>query len=74
MGAAILPCYLAEGASELKRIAEPMPELATDLWLLVHHDLRRMARVRALLDFLAEELTKLRGIFACTGLRPDSAA
>jgi DNA-binding transcriptional LysR family regulator len=60
MGAAILPCYLADGVGGLVRIADPIPEVGTDLWLLVHDDLRRTARVRALLDFLAAELPKLR--------------
>ena len=63
MGAAILPCYLADGFDELVRVAEPLPELGTDLWLLVHDDLRRTARVRVLLDFLAAELAKLRSLF-----------
>lgn len=70
MGAAVLPCYLAEGSSELVRIAEPLAEVGTDLWLLVHEDLRRTARVRALLDFFAAELPKLRD---CLEGRDDCA-
>jgi DNA-binding transcriptional LysR family regulator len=60
MGLAILPCYLAESSGGLERIGDPLPELATDFWLLVHEDLRRTARVRAFMDFIAGEMTKLR--------------
>lgn len=63
MGAAILPCYLADGFDQLVRVADPLPELGTDLWLLVHEDLSRTARVRAMLDFFAVELSRLRDCF-----------
>ena len=49
-GVALLPCYLADGDPGLVRLGEPVPEVATDLWLLVHPDLRRVARVRAVRD------------------------
>ena len=49
-GRALLPCYLADADPALARIGEPVPEVATDLWLLVHPDLRRVARVRAVRD------------------------
>ena len=42
----------------LIRLASPEPELAADLWLLTHRDLRQSARVRALLDFLAAEIAR----------------
>lgn len=54
LGRAVLPCYLADAEPELVRIGEPISELATDLWLLTHPDLRRVARIRALMNFVAE--------------------
>ncbi len=54
----MLPCYLADGNPALTRIGEPIPELATDLWLLTHPDLRRVARIRAFLAFVAEALAE----------------
>ena len=60
MGLALLPCYLAEGAGGLERLGEPLSDLATDFWLLVHEDLRRTARVRAFIDFISAEMAKLR--------------
>jgi DNA-binding transcriptional LysR family regulator len=65
LGVAALPCYLCDGDPGLTRLSEPLPELDTQLWLLTHPDLRRVARVRALLDFVAaalkEEGARLEG-------------
>lgn len=52
-GRAILPCYLADADNQLVRIGHPIPALATELWLLTHPDLRKTARIRAVLDALA---------------------
>lgn len=54
MGVAVLPCYLADADTTLLRLGEPIPELATALWQLTHPDLRRVARIRAFLAFVAE--------------------
>lgn len=56
IGRAVLPCYLADAEPALTRLGEPIPELATDLWLLTHPDLRRVARIRAFIAFLAEAI------------------
>ncbi|NRG17115.1 LysR family transcriptional regulator [Rhizobiales bacterium] len=56
-GLAVLPCYLAEGDAALRRIGAPLPELAVDLWILTHQDLRKAARIRAFMDFTFEEIS-----------------
>ncbi len=56
LGLAILPCFQADPDSGLQRVMDPPAELDTGLWLLTHPDLRRAARVRALLDLLYETL------------------
>ncbi|MDW5377689.1 LysR family transcriptional regulator [Halomonas sp. HP20-15] len=56
LGRGVLPCYLADDQPDLRRLGEPIAELATDLWLLTHPDLRRTARVRAFFDSLATAL------------------
>jgi len=58
LGIAALPCFLADPDSSLSRILAPADELTSELWLLTHPDLRRTARVQALMDFLAEVLQK----------------
>ncbi|WP_048306790.1 LysR family transcriptional regulator [Halomonas sp. PR-M31] len=57
IGRAVLPCYLCDDDERLVRVGEPIPELATDLWLLTHSDLRRVARIRALMEFVAQSVS-----------------
>jgi len=70
-GAAVLPCYLGEGDARLVRIGNPIPDLATDLWLLTHADLRKVGRVRAFTAFVAAAVRRWR--LAPAG-RPEGAA
>ncbi|MFV2033086.1 MAG: LysR family transcriptional regulator [Gammaproteobacteria bacterium] len=58
LGVASLPCFLADPDTRLERVLPPPDELTSDLWLLTHPDLRRTARVKALMNFLAEALEK----------------
>lgn len=52
IGLAVLPCYAAEAHPELERLSDPIDW--SELWLVVHPDIRRAARVRAVMDFLIE--------------------
>jgi DNA-binding transcriptional LysR family regulator len=63
VGIAALPCYLADPDSRLKRLSPPIEAMASSLWLLTHPDLKRVARIRAFLDFIAETLTAQRRVF-----------
>ncbi|WP_366554135.1 LysR family transcriptional regulator [Aquibaculum sediminis] len=56
MGLAPLPCGIADREAKLERICDLPPSFSLDLWLLTHEDLRRTARIRAFLDFMAEAL------------------
>ncbi len=61
MGLSVLPTYLAEPDEGLVRLGAHVTEVAVDLWLLTHPDLRRTARVRAVLDHLGgSDLIKAR--------------
>ena len=68
VGAAALPCFLADPEPGLVRIRPPLPALATELWLLTHRDLRRVARIRAFTDFMARSLGGSRALLE--GRRP----
>lgn len=76
IGIAVLPCYLCDGDPALARVAPPIPALATDLWLLTHPDLRRVARIRAFLEGVAAAVRARRGRLAGDGagdaLRDDA--
>jgi DNA-binding transcriptional LysR family regulator len=49
-GLSVLPCHIGDGDPALRRISSVLSEIATDQWLLVHRDLRALARVRAVMD------------------------
>jgi DNA-binding transcriptional LysR family regulator len=56
-GIAIVPCFLAEREETMVRLT---PEVlgARDIYLVVHPDLARVTRVRVVIEFLAERLTR----------------
>ena len=63
VGVGLLLCPLADRRKELVRLQEPLRQMDTQIWVLTHPDLKHVARIRALTDFLFERLsvdTKLR--------------
>lgn len=73
-GVGYLPCFIGDPRPGLIRLSGPRSELADDLWLLTHPDLRRQPRVRVFLDFLAKELGPLRGLLAGEAGRTAASA
>ncbi|MEQ9327902.1 MAG: LysR family transcriptional regulator [Rhodospirillales bacterium] len=67
VGLALLPCFVGENLPGLVRAGEPVPELDTGLWLLVHPDVAAQPRIRAVRDLLARELRKLAPVIAGRG-------
>jgi DNA-binding transcriptional LysR family regulator len=65
-GVAALPCYLADPALELRRVTTPLPDTEGSLWLFTHGDLRKVARIRTVLDFIADALSRQRGLIEGT--------
>jgi DNA-binding transcriptional LysR family regulator len=51
IGVAVLPRFVADGDADLVRLASP-PIVHHELWLLVHGDLRRTPRVRAVIEWV----------------------
>ena len=63
IGVGMLLCPLADRRPELVQLKEPMRQMDTQIWVLTHPDLKQVARIRALTDFLYERLsadTRLR--------------
>ena len=54
LGVGILPCGHADMVPGLVRLGPVLEGVDFDLWLLTHPDLRRVARVRVVLDWVAE--------------------
>lgn len=61
VGLAVLPHVLVQRSSQLQRILETEDAPPKTIWLVVHRDLRHMARIRAVFDWLDE-------VFAACGL------
>ena len=54
LGVAILPCIAADHDPDLVSLLPPSRVASTKLWLVVHRDLARAARIRAVMDYLTE--------------------
>lgn len=57
-GIAVLPCIVADADPDLIRCLPPRPDHGRILWLLTHDRVRKEPRVRAVMDFLADRLTR----------------
>jgi DNA-binding transcriptional LysR family regulator len=62
LGVALLPCFLADARADLQRISPVIDECASDLWLLMHPDLRQTARVKAVFEVLQQELLQQKDL------------
>lgn len=73
LGIGHIPCLIGDARPSLVRLAPPEPEFSADLWLLTHPDLRHSPRVRAFLDFLADEIGHHRRFIEGHGLDDTTA-
>lgn len=69
MGLTYLPCFVGDADSRLRRVPSGAPVDDRSIWLLLHSDLQRTARVRALVDFMAEAILARRAMIR--GHRPQ---
>jgi DNA-binding transcriptional LysR family regulator len=58
IGVAVLPCRIADLGDELVCLLPPEKVLLLNLWLVVHSDLTRITRIRAVMDFLVKAATR----------------
>jgi len=58
-GLAVLPSFVADRDPDLVRCLEPIRTDDAELWLLTSERLRHTPRVRAVMDFLGERLTRM---------------
>ena len=70
---ALLPCFLGDADSRLTRLRDPIAELDTPLWVLLHRDLRDVPRIRTVADALAAGLRKLEPALTGQGAKPRRA-
>ena len=60
IGIALLPCYLADPDDGLRRISGVLTDLASELWIVTHQDLRNTARIRAFLSVIGDAIVAAR--------------
>ncbi len=68
MGIGMLPCFMGDMDPSLRRLPPYRLESMYDLWLLTHADLRKTARVRAFINFLADAMAPHKDLLE--GRRP----
>ncbi len=59
LGLAMLPSFMGDATPALQAVGDPVPECATELWLLTHPDLRETTRVKVVFQLLQAELSKM---------------
>jgi DNA-binding transcriptional LysR family regulator len=62
-GVCVLPCFMAAGDPRLVRVMGAEFSLIRSFWLIVHSDIRDLARVRVTSDFIAQEMRANRRLF-----------
>ena len=66
MGVGLLLCLLADDERDLLPLTEPIEDLDTDVWILIHPDVRRVPRIKAFSDFMYERLSADRNVVRAT--------
>lgn len=58
LGAAILPCMMADAVPSLVRLLPPIDELTTPGWMVTTDEARRQPHVRAVIDRVVEQIQR----------------
>lgn len=61
LGKSLLPCFVADAAPGLRRLSGAKAVLSREVWLLTHAELRRHARMTAVVDWLGDLAKKRLG-------------
>ena len=64
LGIGFLPCFAADAENHLVRLGDVHVQASAELWILVHADLRRNARVRAFVEHVHQALDAQRARLA----------
>jgi DNA-binding transcriptional LysR family regulator len=54
LGRSLLPCRVGDRVPEVSRLSGPKPVLSREMWLIVHPDLKHLARVRAVIAWIKQ--------------------
>lgn len=70
-GVGVLPVIVGDNEDDLRRLYGPIPNLPSDIYLLIHQDMKQTPRVRAFFDYIVAELPAVRRILDTGGLDRD---
>jgi DNA-binding transcriptional LysR family regulator len=62
IGVGVLPVIVGDNERDLVRLYGPIPNLPSDIYLLIHEDMKETPRVRAFFDFIVSERPAVRHI------------
>ena len=63
LGVSILPCFMGDADPLLERYCDPDPAFNLGLWVLLHPDLKRTARVLAFRDHMVQAINEQKDLF-----------
>lgn len=63
LGISYLPCFMGDADPQLERYCEPDPAHNLGLWILMHPDLKRTARVLAFRNHMAQTINQQSALF-----------
>ena len=63
MGVSILPCFMGDTDPLLERYGDPDPAYNLGLWVLLHPDLKRTARILAFRDHMEQAINEQKDLF-----------
>jgi len=75
-GLCVLPEFIAEGRSDLVKVLPDLVGMDRSFWLITHADLKDLARIRAVNDFIVQTVKAAKAAFVGAGeaLSPDASA
>ncbi len=73
-GIGVLPCFIGDADPGLRRLLPGTVSIKRSFWLVVHKDVRRLARVDAFLSWLDEVIAENRPAFSGEPPSPQAAS
>jgi DNA-binding transcriptional LysR family regulator len=70
----MLPSFMAASEPRLRPVLADVFKVERQFWLVIHHEMVNLARVRAVIDFVAEGVRNDRALFGGTSLDDARAA
>ena len=57
-GCGVVPCFIGDTIPELRRVLVDAVSIQRSFWLVVHRDMRRVARIEAFITWLRDEVAR----------------